>query len=177
MRLGTPHKFLWKSMSSHICRYNIHMDIENFKPQLPSGKPETAIEEVSNPLPASGGRPSKFTQETVDAVVKWLKLGYYQEDAAIMAGISKSTFYGWLKKADEGDERFLEFSDAVKKARAESEGAHIMNIRKAADNGVWQASAWFLERSYPTKWGKKNPDLISEDSDEPVEFLIKYADG
>ena len=24
-----------------------------------------------------------------------------------------------------------------------------MNIRKAADNGVWQASAWFLERSYP----------------------------
>ena len=53
----------------------------------------------------------------------------------------------------------------------------IMNIRKAADNGVWQASAWFLERSFPGKWGKKNPDLISEDSDEPVEFLIKYADS
>ena len=94
-----------------------------------------------------------------------------------MAGISKSTFYGWLKKAEEGDDRFLEFSDAVKKARAESEGAHIMNIRKAADNGVWQASAWFLERSYPGKWGKKNPDLVTEDSDEPVEFVIKYADG
>ena len=60
-----------------------------------------------------------------------------------MAGISKSTFYGWLKKAEDGDSRFLEFSDAVKKARAESEGAHIMNIRKAADNGVWQAQRGF----------------------------------
>lgn len=153
------------------------MDIENFKPQLPAGKTEIAMEEAVTPLPASGGRPSKLTPKVLEDIVKWLKLGYYQEDAAVMAGISKSTFYGWLKKAEEGDDRFLEFSDAVKKARAESEGAHIMNIRKAADNGVWQASAWFLERSFPGKWGKKNPDLISEDSDEPVEFLIKYADS
>jgi len=34
-----------------------------------------------------------------------------------------------------------------------------------------------LERAYPTRWGKKNPDLINTDSDEPVEFDIKYADG
>tara|TARA_Y100001937_G_scaffold85964_1_gene116304 strand:+ start:3552 stop:4046 length:495 start_codon:yes stop_codon:yes gene_type:complete len=164
-------------MSSQICRYNYNMDIENFKPQLPSGNTEIVMEESVTPLPASGGRPSKLTPKVLEDIVKWLKLGYYQEDAAVMAGISKSTFYGWLKKAEDGDSRFLEFSDAVKKARAESEGAHIMNIRKAADNGVWQASAWFLERSYPGKWGKKNPDLISEDSDEPVEFVIKYADG
>ncbi len=175
--LSCPHKFLWKSMSSQICRYNYNMDIENFKPQLPSGNTEIVMEESVTPLPASGGRPSKLTPKVLEDIVKWLKLGYYQEDAAVMAGISKSTFYGWLKKAEDGDSRFLEFSDAVKKARAESEGAHIMNIRKAADNGVWQASAWFLERSYPGKWGKKNPDLISEDSDEPVEFVIKYADG
>ena len=164
-------------MSSQICRYNNPMDIENFRRQLPAGKPETAIEESVNPLPDLGGRPSKLTPKVLDDIVKWLKLGYYQEDAAVMAGISKSTFYSWLKRAEDDDGRYLEFSDAVKKARAESEGAHIMNIRKAADNGVWQASAWFLERSYPGKWGKKNPDLVSEDSDEPVEFVIKYADG
>ena len=124
------------------------------------------------------GRPSKLDdQERIEDLVKWLKLGYYIEDACTMAGIGKSTYYRWLEKAEEGIEEYRDFRDSVKKARAEAEGAHIMNIRKAADNGVWQASAWYLERSHPSKWGKKNPDLISEDSDEPVEFTIKYADG
>ena len=113
----------------------------------------------------------------VEELVKWLKLGYYIEDACTMAGIGKTTYYRWLEKAEEGLEEFRDFRDAVQKARAEAEGAHIINIRKAADNGVWQASAWFLERSHPSKWGKKNPDLINEESDEPVEFTIKYADG
>ena len=71
---------------------------------------------------------------------------------------------------------FMEFSEAVKKARAEAEGAHIKNIRKAADNGVWQASAWFLERSHPKKWGKRSQlDLVAE-NDEPVQFEITYGD-
>ena len=87
------------------------------------------------------------------------------------------TYYDWLRAGKDGDNRFSEFSVAVERARAEAEGAHIMNIRKAADNGVWQASNWFLERSHPKKWGKKNPDLLSEESDDPIEFEIKYADG
>ena len=151
-------------------------------------------------------RPSKLTPEVQENICNWLKLGYYQEDAAIMAGISASTYYEWMKKGEqervaleEGQKAltlpdtslpasedgtpeieliypFLEFSEAVKKARAEAEGAHIRNIRKAADNGVWQASAWFLERSHPKKWGKRSQlDLVAE-NDEPVQFEISYGD-
>ena len=151
-------------------------------------------------------RPSKLTPEVQENICNWLKLGYYQEDAAIMAGISASTYYEWMKKGDSerialesGEDalalpehplpapeddtqeiqvvyRFMEFSEAVKKARAEAEGAHIRNIRKAADNGVWQASAWFLERSHPKKWGKRSQlDVIAE-NDEPVQFEISYGD-
>ena len=151
-------------------------------------------------------RPSKLTDEVQENICNWLKLGYYQEDAAIMAGISASTYYEWMKKGEqervaleEGEKAltlpdtslpasedgapeieliypFLEFSEAVKKARAEAEGAHIRNIRKAADNGVWQASAWFLERSHPKKWGKRSQlDVIAE-NDEPIQFEISYGD-
>ena len=143
-------------------------------------------------------RPTKLTPDVIEDICNWLKLGYYQEDAATMAGISASTFYDWMKKGDEGQkalesgtssslpaiqedgeveivDMYSEFSEAVKKARAEAEGAHIMNIRKAADNGVWQASAWFLERSFPKKWGKKNPDLMEEESDGPITFVVKYS--
>ena len=150
-------------------------------------------------------RPSKLTPEGQENICNWLKLGYYQEDAAIMAGISPSTYYEWMKKGEServalesGEDMlslpdtslpasedgtpevelafpFMEFSEAVKKARAEAEGAHIKNIRKAADNGVWQASAWFLERSHPKKWGKRSQlDLVAE-NDEPVQFEISYG--
>ena len=151
-------------------------------------------------------RPTKLTPEVQLEICNWLKLGYYQEDAAIMAGISASTYYEWMKKGElervaleEGEKAltlpdtslpasedgtpeielvypFMEFSEAVKKARAEAEGAHIRNIRKAADNGVWQASAWFLESSHPKKWGKRSQLYLVAENDEPVQFEITYGD-
>ena len=147
--------------------------MQKMLPALPPPE-ESSLDSVTSNM----GRPSKLDDSRVEDLVKWLKLGYYIEDACTMAGIAKQTYYNWIAKAEanEGQE-YLDFLDAVKKARAEAEGAHIMNIRKAADNGVWQASAWFLERSHPVKWGKRNPDLINEESDEPIEFTIKYADG
>ena len=143
-------------------------------------------------------RPTKLTTDIIEDICNWLKLGYYQEDAATMAGISTSTFYDWMKKGDEGQkalesgvssslpatqegsevevvDMFQEFSEAVKKARAEAEGAHIRNIRKAADNGTWQASAWFLERSFPQKWGKRST-MDFRDKDEVIQFQIEYGD-
>lgn len=134
------------------------------------------------------GRKTKLNAEVIANISNWLKLGYYQEDAAVMAGIGESTFYKWMKDArelDEGerepesdtDDLLLELIEAVKKSRAESEGAHIRNIRRAADNGVWQASAWFLERSHPKKWGRRSALELSGDDGKPIEFEIKYADG
>ena len=150
------------------------------------------------------GRKSKLTPEIQDTICNWLKLGYYQEDAAVMAGIAPSTYYDWLKKGAEEDSKqdeikalgsgesplpaikedsdielvyiYSEFSEAVARARAEAEGAHIKNIRRAADNGTWQASAWFLERSFPKKWGKRSTLDIDAQGDEPIKFQITYGD-
>ena len=150
------------------------------------------------------GRKTKLTPEIQETICNWLKLGYYQEDAAIMAGIAPSTYYDWLKKGAEEDSKqdeikalgdessplpaiiegsdielvyvFSEFSEAVARARAEAEGAHIKNIRRAADNGTWQASAWFLERSFPKKWGKRSTLDIDAQGDEPIKFQISYGD-
>ena len=150
------------------------------------------------------GRKTKLTPEIQETICNWLKLGYYQEDAAVMAGISPSTYYDWLKKGAEEDSKqdeikalgsagsplpaieedsdielvyiYSEFSEAVARARAEAEGAHIKNIRRAADNGTWQASAWFLERSFPKKWGKRSTLDIDAQGDEPIKFQISYGD-
>jgi hypothetical protein len=152
-------------------------------------------------------RPTKLTPQLIEDISNWLKLGYYQEDAATMVGISPSTYYEWMKRGEkvieEMDTKMLnppnvdssselapgeaaaegeivnlysEFSEAVKKARAEAEGAHIRNIRRASDNGVWQASAWWLERSFPKKWGKRSSLEIGGEGGEPIKFQISYGD-
>jgi transposase len=148
-------------------------------------------------------RRSKISPEIIEDISNWLKLGYYQEDAATMAGISESTYYEWIKRGEKVREEmdtkmltagentndslavveeveivdlYLEFSEAVKKARAEAEGAHIRNIRRASDNGVWQASAWWLERSFPKKWGKRSSVEIGGENGEPIKFEISYGD-
>ena len=63
---------------------------------------------------------------------------------------------------NEEDKVIFTIITGSKKARAESEGAHIRNIRRAADNGNWQASGWFLERSFPKKWGRRSALEVSE---------------
>ena len=127
-------------------------------------------------------RPTKLTPKLIEDISNWLKLGYYQEDAATMVGISPSTYYEWMKRGEkaavEGEiiNLYSEFSEAVKKARAEAEGAHIRNIRRASDNGIWQASAWWLERSFPKKWGKRSSLEIGGEGGEPIKFQISYGD-
>jgi predicted XRE-type DNA-binding protein len=38
-------------------------------------------------------RPTKLTTELIEEISNWLKMGYYQEDAATMVGISQDTWY------------------------------------------------------------------------------------
>lgn len=98
-----------------------------------------------------------------------IKEGNYIETASAYAGIDKSTLYDWLKRGEREKQRiksdnsakikkdeakFVQFSNAVQKALAESEMRDVSVIGKAAEN-QWQAAAWRLERKFPEKWGRK----------------------
>lgn len=116
-----------------------------------------------------GGRPTKLNEETQHKIVTAIKEGNYIETASAYAGIDKSTLYDWLKRGEREKQRiksdnsakikkdeakFVQFSNAVQKALAESEMRDVSVIGKAAEN-QWQAAAWRLERKFPEKWGRK----------------------
>ena len=127
------------------------------------------------------GRPTTLNQDKIDAVCTWLHAGYFVEDAARMAKIPKSTFYNWLEKgkADREageDSIYVEFLDSIEVARAQAEGIFLGSIRNAATRGVWQAAAWWMERSF-AKWSKDQNVKISGDSDAPVQVNVQYSDG
>lgn len=116
---------------------------------------------------AGEGAPSKFTPETVKMVCNALAAGNTRRASCRYAGISHETFYQWLK--DQPD-----FSDAVEKAEADAEVRHVANIAKAANDGTWTASAWWLERRQPADWGRKDRidlNLLRASKDELVSVL------
>lgn len=131
------------------------------------------------------GAPLKITQELIDRISAILQRGAYIETAVAAVGVSKEAFYRWMKigaAKKRGLHRAL--YDAVHRSTAEAETNHLV-VLDTAGKGVkgdvvrdkegnvvldkdgkaivarhakpsdWKASAWFLERRFPKKWGAK----------------------
>jgi transposase len=115
-----------------------------------------------------------LTDELIERLANTIRGGAYVETAAAFCGISKDTFYRWLRMAEsEGaTELLLKLSDAVKKAMAEAELRDLHVIDKAAQEGVWQAAAWRLERKYNDRWGRQSRIQLEHSGPDgkPIEF-------
>ena len=123
--------------------------------------------------------------EKIKRLLNYLHLGMYITQACDMVGLSKSSYYSWINRAkkieksdDEvapDDEIYVEFLDSVKKARAEAEAYHLKNVRDAGEIS-WQASAWWLERSAPDRWGRRERVEVVGKDEGPVVIKIEFGD-
>lgn len=120
------------------------------------------------------GRPSKLTPDLMAKVLDALRAGNYIETACAYAGIGTTTYYRWMEQAedDKADDIYREFRDAVAQARAESEVRNVALVQRAANEGTWQASAWFLERSYPRRWGRHDRHEVTGADGGPVAVAV-----
>jgi hypothetical protein len=103
------------------------------------------------------GRPPKLTAETQARIIEALRAGNYQETAAAYAGVHVATFHRWMANGaqPDADPLYRDFRNAVEKARSEAEVRNVALIQRAAQDGTWQAAAWYLERSFQQRWGRK----------------------
>ena len=123
------------------------------------------------------GRPSKMTDERIQRLLEALRAGNYITSACQYAGISESTYHAWMKQAysDDATPTQKEFLESVTKARSEAEVRNVMNIQKAAtDPRYWTASAWWLERSFPERWGRRSH--VTAELSGPAGGPIEVAD-
>lgn len=134
-------------------------------------------------------RPTLLTPERTEKIVALIAAGNFAETAALAAGISKQTYYNWLARGRVERERltekpslkprtkeepYLEFFDAVEKARAEAEARMVVLITKAAQEPrTWQAAAWWLERVAPQKYGRVNRTELSGPEGQPIKSETK----
>lgn len=117
------------------------------------------------------GRPSKLTPESAKKIVDAIAAGNYLEVAAAHGGVVYSTLNEWMKKGERattGDYR--EFYESVKRAEADAEMLRIARISKAGSEGNWTADAWYLERRYPDRWGRRTE--VSGAGGGPITFEV-----
>jgi len=107
-------------------------------------------------------------------MVEAIEGGNYATTAAEAAGIGKSTHYEWMEKGEQGIEPYAEYAEAIKKAEAIAETNAVKVIQEASRDN-WTAGAWYLERKFPDKWGRKDKltQEISGKDGKPIEIDSK----
>lgn len=106
-------------------------------------------------------RPEKISKLLIDSICNDVARGFSYDKSAQNNGIAASTFFRWLRKGQEtGSEQiYKDFAYAVKAASEFSEDEALQLIRSAATiDRNWKASAWFLEKRFPEKYGRCTKD-------------------
>ena len=113
-------------------------------------------------------RPEKINYELIALICEDIARGFSYDKAAQNNGISASTFFRWLRKGHESgsEDIFKHFAREVKAASEFSEDEALQLIRSAATIGRnWKASAWFLEKRFPEKYGKGPKGKTQKDTE------------
>jgi hypothetical protein len=119
------------------------------------------------------GRPTVFSAEKAATIVSALEDGCYLDQAAALAGVSRTTLQNWLLAGGRnGGAEFVKFNNDVRKAQAEAEHSGIRIIKAAAKAGQWQAAAWLLERKNPERWGRQDRVAIEHKVQESVDAAL-----
>src|SRR5690349_24820225 len=87
------------------------------------------------------GRPPKLTPTVHTAIVQAITVGVPLVEAAALAGIAKSTVWQWLQRGEGrtrrgAQARYVDFVDAVTRARAIDEARRIARLEQAGRGGA-----------------------------------------
>lgn len=122
-------------------------------------------------------RPTKLTPEVQERIVSAIRAGCFAETAAEYAGISASTFYEWMERGRRAEAGYKEFFEAVQQALAEAEVVHVGRVSKAAHEGDWRASAWWLSRRCRDRWAQVVPQEPKQSLADMFELIRSKARG
>lgn len=101
------------------------------------------------------GRPPRLTQELGGKIAGYIEAGNFLESASHLCGVSPRICREWIAKGLKTKRQpYYDFAQAIKKAESKAEASAIIRIRNHGTK-TWQAEAWYLERRFPDKWGRK----------------------
>ena len=123
----------------------------------------------------------KLDAELIEKAHKLISEGHYAVVVCAYLGIAETTFYAWMRKAKEDIEAnkktiYTQFSQSIKEAEAKAEMRHLQTIAKAATEGNWQASAWFLKTKHRDRWSERQEVTLQGDPEKPLEIKTQWGE-
>ena len=138
---------------------------------------------MANPNGNPDGKSSIISKEVIDKLFQEISRGVPIKYACTLAGISRSSYYTWNKKAnklpddlpeDDEDYLYLYFRKRKEEGIAMAVATRVDHIRQ--DNS-WQSSAWWLERIDYEHFGKKQTIDANVDAKVKSEDISKLFDN
>ena len=107
--------------------------------------------------PRKRGRPERKPDAAIQAhLVELLECATPVKVACGSVGLSPSTFYSWLARGAAGEEGFIEFSDAITRARGRATQTLLRIVWTAAETD-WRAAAQLLRLRLPAEEWRDEP--------------------
>lgn len=104
-------------------------------------------------------RPTKLNKTVQNKIIKVLRTGVSINDACAYVGIDETTFYGWMRRGEAGEQEFLQFFQSVNRAR---------NAAKVKATNTLHAAL------SPTVGRSKITDTFTEDRTDSFGHLSQY---
>jgi len=127
---------------------------------------------------ASGRRPVIASKEKRDRFLAALRGGHYVETACAFAGVSRTAIFRAIAIGEDPNadpdtpnlKAYRDFADAVRAARGHAEVQALLTIR---NDTSWQSSAWYLERAFPQRWGKRDRVEVSGPEEGSIQVAVR----
>ncbi|MEX0937206.1 MAG: hypothetical protein WDZ59_05045 [Pirellulales bacterium] len=118
--------------------------------------PSTKISSTALPADQQSkpqGRPEVLDQAKRGTVCALVAIGCSRSQAAEYVGCSPSTITRLAQRNEP-------FAEQLRQAEMQREVTPLKNV-VAASGRSWRAGAWLLERMYPDRYGRRQPDAVS----------------
>ncbi len=115
---------------------------------------------------------SKYTPEIHEQIVSYIRKGYPKTTTFGLVGINADTGWDWLRYGRDQPEKYphyVRLAEDIEQAIAEVQAERVDQILAAAqDPKNWTAAAWYLERTDPQTWGRKDRVEIDASKSAPM---------
>ena len=103
---------------------------------------------------------SKYTLALHEQIVAYIRQGYPKTTTFKLVGLNPDTGWDWLRYGRERPDdypHYVKLAEDIDHAIAEVQAERVDQILAAAqDPKHWTAAAWYLERTDPQSWGRKD---------------------
>lgn len=133
-------------------------------------KPKSNKKAKDNTIKSDMGRPTKFTNETIEKLEYAFSIGCSDLEACLYANISPASLYNWQKDNQE----FLDRKNMLK------ESPVLMarkNVADALNKGDVEMSTWYLEKKKSDEFNTKVKNEVTGADGGGLNLVVKIVDN